>query len=212
MKRRRNRSPHLRNCHRPKSQKQRPRPRLLRRRRCLRQLRSPLGQVLPPNLHKFSLRARHQRRRQLRTRGHYQHRLRNPMATTQRSNRPRLKERHQPPFQSQARSLARRRCTSYPIRRAVAAHSLRSCFAAEKLMTRRLSPHCRADSSADCACTSANDCTGRSCDEKAANAAETRARQKPHSRLFPARQQQRAPTYSSDFPPKRKLSAAISNG
>jgi hypothetical protein len=44
-------------------------------------------------------------------------------------------------------------------------------------MTRRLSPHCRADSSADCACTSANDCTGRSCDEKAANAAETRARQ-----------------------------------
>ena len=52
-------------------------------------------------------------RRQLRTRGHYEHQLRNPMATTQRSNRPRLKERHQLPFQSQARCPARRRCTSY---------------------------------------------------------------------------------------------------
>ena len=44
-------------------------------------------------------------------------------------------------------------------------------------MTIRLSPHCRADSSADCACTSANDCTRRSCDEKAASATETCASQ-----------------------------------
>jgi hypothetical protein len=42
-------------------------------------------------------------------------------------------------------------------------------------MTRRLSPHCRADGSADCTC--ANDCTRRSCDEKAASATETRASQ-----------------------------------
>src|SRR6476620_4300052 len=37
-----------------KSQKQRPRPRLLARRRSRKRLRPPLGQVLPPNLHKFS--------------------------------------------------------------------------------------------------------------------------------------------------------------
>ena len=99
------------------------------------------------------------------------------MATTPRSNRPPLKEGHQRPFQSQARCPARRRCTSYPNRRAVAAHNLSSCFVAEKLMTRRLSPHCGADSSADCACASANECTRRSCDEKAASATETRASQ-----------------------------------
>ena len=101
------------------------------------------------------------------------------MATTQRSNRPRLKEGHRPPFQSQARCPARRRCTSYPNNRESGSQRiiLGHASSPQKLVTIRLSPHCRADSSADCACTSANDCTRRSCDEKAASATETRASQ-----------------------------------
>jgi hypothetical protein len=72
------------------------------------------------------------------------------------------------------------------------------------------SPHRGADSSSDRASSSTNHCARRAGDEKTAGAAEASASQS--RRRPPARQRQPTPTYSCDFPPKGKLSAATSNG
>ena len=61
-----------------------------------------LGQVPPGSLYTFSPRRQHQRRTQLRKRWLDLHRFRNPLRQTRRSNRIRLRQRHQPLFQFQA--------------------------------------------------------------------------------------------------------------
>ena len=98
------------------------------------------------------------------------------------------------------------------IEKAVAAHNLRSCFVAaeaceqkaiaslQSRQLRRLRLHQR---------QRLHQAVLR---RKSRQRHRDPRQPKPHSHLSPARQQQRAPPYSSEFPPKRKLSAAISNG
>ena len=84
-----------------KGPKQRPRPRLFRHRRSRRPFQPLLRQVLLRNLHQFSPRRQHQRRRQLRMRWHHRH-LRYPLRETQRSSRHRHRQQYRRLCQSQA--------------------------------------------------------------------------------------------------------------
>ena len=74
------------------------------------------------------------------------------------------------------------------------------------------SPHRGTDRTSDRASASANDCARWACDEEAASPTEARASQSCAAADGQRGNESEHQPTPSDFPPKRKVSAVISNG